>query len=460
MNIVANIYYTKYKMYEMERKGTMQNTLIEEKPSLIASFNGIDIYRIAAGKFKTSSVNFFFQDNLSRESVTKNALLPAVLRRGTRNHPAFRDLMIRFEDLYGTSFDCGVTKKGERHIIQFYLEYLSDRFLPEGSDQFGKAFDLLLEVITDPALDNGIFRQDYLKQEKDNLKKLIEARVNDKMQYSVEKCLEEMCKDEPYGIYDYGFVSDLEGIGAAELYGHYRSMLETYPLQVYLAGDIDEAGVKKVVDVLSKMKRGTVKKLERGVISRESSGTANFTERMSITQGKLSLGFRTNTSPDGADYYTLMVLNGILGGGMHSKLFQNVREKASLAYYAFSRLDKFKGLMIVSSGIEIKNRDQALEIMLRQLEEIKKGNISDYEFESTLKTIETSVTSLKDSQMQIVDFYLSQTVAGTADSFEDVIGKVKRVKREDIVAVAGRIRLDMIYFLTASEAQNQRKEDG
>ena len=119
----------------------------------------------------------------------------------------------------------------------------------------------------------------------------------------------------------------------------------------------------------------------------------------------------------------MMVYNGILGGGIHSKLFQNVREKASLAYYAFSRLEKFKGLMVISSGIEMKNKDKALEIILQQLEEIKKGNISDYEFESTMKTIETGIKSLKDSQMQIVDFYLSQAVAGTKDSFDDIIDK-------------------------------------
>lgn len=433
----------------------MQNALTGEKASRMASFNGIDVYRIAAGKFKTCSVNFFFQDNLSRENVTKNALLPAVLRRGSRNHPAFRDLMKKFEDLYGTSFDCGVTKKGERQIIQFYLEYLSDRYLPAGSDQFGNAFDALFEVITDPALDNGVFRQDYLDQEKENLKKLIESRVNDKMQYSVEKCLEEMCRNEPYGIYDYGFVSDLKNIGSTDLYSHYKMMLETFPLQVWLTGDMDEKMTKRVLDALSRMKRGTIRRLEKGITRKEPGATANVVEKMNVNQGKLSLGFRTNTAPDSPDYYALMVYNGILGGGMYSKLFQNVREKASLAYYAFSRLDKFKGLMVVSSGIEIKNRDKALEIVLQQLDEIKKGNISDYEFESTLKTIETSINSLKDNQMQIVDFYLSQTVAGTSDSFEDVAEKVKKVSRQDIAAISERIKLEMIYFLTASDTQNQ-----
>jgi predicted Zn-dependent peptidase len=433
----------------------MQNALIEEKSYKIASFNGIEVYRVPAGKFKTCSVNFFFQDNLSRENATKNALLPAVLRRGSANHPTFRELMLKFEELYGTSFDCGVTKKGERQIIQFYLEYLSDRYLPAGSDQFGSAFGILYEVITNPALENGIFRQDYLEQEKENLKKLIEGRVNDKMQYSVEKCLEEMCRQEPYGIYDYGFVSDLKDIGAGDLYRHYVDMLETYPLQVYLAGDIDEGNAGKVIDILSRMKRRTIRKLQQGITRKETGEAANMTEKMSVTQGKLSLGFRTNTPPDSPDYYALMVCNGILGGGMHSKLFQNVREKASLAYYAFSRLDKFKGLMVVSSGIEIKNKDRALEIILQQLDEIRKGNISDYEFESTIKTIETGIKSLKDSQMQIVDFYLSQTVAGTSDSFDDVAEKVKKVTKQDIADVSGRIKLDMIYFLTASGPENQ-----
>jgi len=174
----------------------------------------------------------------------------------------------------------------------------------------------------------------------------------------------------------------------------------------------------------------------------------DVTEKLNVNQGKLSLGFRTNTSPDSSDYYALVVYNGILGGGIHSKLFQNVREKASLAYYVFSRLEKFKGLMVVSSGIEIENRDKALGIILEQLEQIKAGNISDYEYETTLNVIETGIKSLKDNQISIVDFYLSQTVAGTNDDFSSFIEKIRKVKREDVIRIAEKIKLDTIYFLT------------
>jgi len=428
----------------------MQKEQIVENVRKIASTNGIDVYRIQTDKFKTNSVNFFFKDTLSRDSATKNALLPAVIRRGCKSQPTFRDIALKLEELYGASFDCGVTKKGEVHIIQFYAEFLSDRYVPGDTKQFDSVFDLLYEIVNEPVLENGIFRQDYLEVEKDNLKKLIESRVNDKMQYAVERCLEEMCKNEPYGIYDYGYVSDLPDITSNSLYEHYQNMLTNYPLEVYFAGDIDDAGIKRALDKLSKMKRGQMNHIVRGNKAAKRADVANVTEKMNVNQGKLSLGFRTNTPPDSLQYYSLMVFNGILGGGLHSKLFQNVREKASLAYYAFSRLEKFKELMVISSGIEIKNRERAVEIIMEQLDEIKKGNITDYEFNSTIKSIETGMKSLRDSQMQIVDYYLSQNVAGTKDSFDDIIEKCGKVTKEDVVEISKQIRLETIYFLTSA----------
>ena len=154
-----------------------------------------------------------------------------------------------------------------------------------------------------------------------------------------------------------------------------------------------------------------------------------------------------------------MVYNGVLGGGVHSKLFQNVREKASLAYYVYSRLERFKGLMAVSSGIELKNKDKALEIILKQLDEIKKGNISEQEMEATKKSMETDLKSLRDSQMGVVDFYLSQTVAGTDDNFNDVIEKIWKVTPEDVAKAASKTELDTVYFLTAPDAAKKTSQN-
>ncbi len=427
----------------------MTNTIVAEKAVRISSFNGIEVYRINSVKFKTSSIHFFFQDNLTRESVTLNSLLPAVMRRGSMDYPTLGDISKQLENLYGATFDCGVTKKGERHIIQFYAEFLSKRYIPDGTDSFKVSLDLLYDIITRPALENGRFREDYLEQEKDKLRILIESRVNDKMSYSVDRCLEETCKDEPYGIYDYGFVEDLPGISAEALTNHYKKALETYPMQVYLAGDISEEDTKDLLERLSGFKRGSILQLVNGFAKKQPEETRYVTEPMNVSQGKLCIGFRTNTPPDSPDYTALMVYNGVLGGGIHSKLFQNVREKASLAYYSYSRLEKFKGLMVISSGIETQNKDKALEIILRQLEAIKSREISDHELEATVKSMETGLKSLGDSQLSLVDFYLSQAVAGTYENLSDIGENIKKVTKDQISSLAKNIKLDTVYFLTS-----------
>jgi len=418
----------------------------------IDSFSGITIYNLKTEKFKTNTINIFFHDNLTRENASRNALLPAVLRRGCSRFPTFRDISLYLEELYGATFDCGVTKKGEMQIIQFYIDYVSDRYTGENSRLFEKAFDLLFEIITSPVLENGVFKNDYVEQEKDNLRKLIESRVNDKMQYSVEKCLEEMCKDEPFGIYDYGSVEELKKIDAKGLYDYYVTFLQTLPISVYITGNVEESMIDNVIKKLSNIKRGNIKETNTGEVVKEVAEVRNITETMPVNQSKLSLGFRTNISSSDEDYYALVVYNGILGGGIHSKLFQNVREKESMAYYAFSRLEKFKGLMVISSGILKENKDKAIRIIEEQLESMRRGNISEYEFDSTLKTIETGMKSLMDSQLQIVDFYLSQSIVNTNDDFNSFIEKIKKVTKDDVIRVANKIKLDTIYFLTGTEA--------
>lgn len=431
----------------------MLDAPVKEQVVKIASVNGIDVYHIKSRKFKTISTNIFFHDDLSKENAAKNALLPAVLRRGCVSHPTFQDIALYLEQLYGAVFDCGVNKKGEHHIAQFYIEHVNDKYAGQDANLFDKCFELLCEIITNPVLDNGVFKKEFVDQEKENLKQLIESRVNDKGQYAVERCFEAMCGDEPFGVYEYGAVEDLNAIDPRSLFEHYRQFVETLPMMVFITGDVEESKIQKAVDRLSALKRGAVKAVARPQTAKQVKEVKHVTDRMSVNQGKLSLGFRTNTGSDSGDYYSLLVYNTVLGGGVHSKLFQGVRERESLAYYAFSRLEKYKGLMVISSGIEIANKDRALDIILKQLEEIKAGKISEYEFNSSMNTIETGVKSLLDSQLQIVDFYLGQALSNGNDTFETLIEKVRKVTKEDVIRIADKIQLDTIYFLTAEDGK-------
>lgn len=414
----------------------------------IASVNGITLFLIQTQKFKTNSINIFFHDNLTNDNVSKNALVPAVLRRGCTKYPSIRNISLYLEELYGTSFDCGVTKKGENQIVQFYIEYISEKYINEDIDLTKKAFDFLMEIITNPVKENGHFKNEYVNQEIDKLEELIKSRVNDKMHYAIDKCLEEMCIDEPFGIYDYGSLENLKSINSKDLFNHYLKFIKTLPIYVFVSGDIKPSQLDYIKDNLFKMGRGMEKEITKSQIEVPVNKVKNVIETFDVNQGKLSLGFRTNTYPDQDEYYKLILYNSILGGGIHSKLFQNVREKEGLAYYAFSRLEKFKGLMVISSGIEIENKDKTIEIINNQIKEIAGGNISEYEYESAIKSIETGMKSLKDSQLHLVDFYLSQFITNTDDNPDTVIEKVKNVSIKDVADIASNIKLDTVYFIT------------
>lgn len=333
---------------------------VNQEPIKMYSSKGIDVYKISTDKYKTNTINIFIHDNLTADNASKNALIPAVLRRGTRTLNTSREISICLEELYGATFDCGVSKKGEQQILQYYIEYINDFYTGDNSNLFEKSFNFLLEVVTNPYLENGQFKQEYLEQEKFNIKTLIESKINDKVSYSLERCFEEMCQDEPFGIYDYGKVSDLEKISNTDLFDHYTSLLESNPISIYITGNIQDSKINNIIKKLSSLNRSKIKDIIKPQIERHIPEVRNITETLSINQGKLCLGFRTNVFPDSKEYYSLLVFNGVLGGGVHSKLFMNVREKEGLAYYVFSRLEKFKGLMLIGSGIDCDKKIRLL----------------------------------------------------------------------------------------------------
>lgn len=436
----------------------MIGTRIEEKLCKLFETKGITVYNISSDRFKTNTINIFFQDNLNKDIVALNALFPSVLRRGCKGLPTIKDINLYLEKLYGAVFDCGVVKKGERQIIHFYFEYIADKYTQDGQRNFEKAFEFLMNIIFRPELNDGSFIEQYVEQEKNNLKMLVEGRINDKIQYSTDRCYELMCEDEPFGLYEYGSIEQIDSITGDQLYDHYKKKIASLPADIFITGELNESDVAFIKEKLSHAERSSVQKLNSSIILKCVKDVRNFEEKMDVNQGKLCLGFRTHVKPTDDEYYALMVFNGLLGGGMHSKLFQNVREKAGLAYYVFAGIEKFKGLMIIASGIDINNKDTAQEIILKQLDEVRSGNISDYEYEATLKSIKTGIMSLKDSQLYVVDFNLSQLINGTHDTMESLIDKVERVTVEDIVKIANKVQLDSVYFLTSNRSVKNENE--
>ncbi|WP_434630544.1 pitrilysin family protein [Thermoanaerobacterium thermosaccharolyticum] len=406
---------------------------------------GINLYVSQMDKFKTLTINIYINNRLSNETA-KFALLPSVLKRGSQNYKTYKDITKHLEELYGATFSFSIYKKGERQIAQFRLEITDSSYIKDDITEDGVKF--ISDILLNPLVVNNGFDSKYVQQEKEKQKNLINSRINEKTKYAVDRCIEEMCKDEDFSIYELGSIDDVEKIDEANLYEYYKKVIKTLPMDIYVVGNVSVDKIKSLFDKYFKIDRTDVVYIPDTPIYKKVDQVKYVQDQLDVTQGKLTLGFRTNVKPGDDEYFPLLVLSGVLGGGPFSKLFINVREKASLAYYAQTRLERFKGLMLIMSGIEIENYQKALDIILKQVEEIKNGNISDYEFDSTIKALNTSMNSVKDSATQISDFYFSQNLSHTNYSIDDFINKINEVTKKDIVAVSKNIQLDTVYFMT------------
>jgi predicted Zn-dependent peptidase len=349
----------------------------------------------------------------------------------------------------------GVQKRGERQILRFTMDLVNEDFV--GKDGLlAQALYFLNRIITKPVLEGSMFKSDYVNQERENLKNRILAMINDKMQYSMERCIQEMCRGEKYARYVLGSIDDLASLDPEKLFDVYKDIIKTSPLDIFIVGDVDAEKVATLVNNSLDLERSQIKLIPETMIKKIGLKRREVVERMDVSQAKLNIGFRTNVSVNQDEYFPLVLYSGILGGGPHSKLFINVREKSSLAYYAFARLEKHKGLMLIGSGIDPKNYEQTLDIIMEQVEDIKHGRISDTEFTASVNAITTSLRAAKDDQGQLVDYYLGNAVTEARYTLEDFISEIQKVKPEDVVDVSRKVKVDTVYLLSPEEGDAGR----
>ena len=404
--------------------------------------NGVNLHYIHTGKFKTTTLGIYFHRPLRREEAAMNALAANVIKRGCPLFPESQKLSRRLESLYGASLVTGVRKKGDSQIIHVNFEFVNERFVPGEQSVFGSVFELAKSVV----FGQEGFSPEHTAQEKENLKQQIMAQINDKRTYAANRCKEIMCADEPYGISELGFVEDVDFTDAVNLFYHYKNAVLKSPVDIFICGDADISAAERLVRDMAVGIEAEGVYPETTVVTTVGE-VKSVTETEQINQGKLSMGFRTKVMPGGERYPALLVFNAVFGGGSSSKLFNNVREKLSLAYYANSRIDMFKGIMTVNSGIEVENFQKAYDEILLQLDEVKNGNITDDEMSAAILSTVTNIKSMTDSAPIMEDYWLGRLISGISSGFGDVTRMVQGVTKDEVIAAAQDVELDTVYFL-------------
>ena len=401
------------------------------------------LHILSDNRFKTGALSFYFSIPLADKcEITAYSLLASVLKRGSLRYPKTSDLNKRLQELYGASFEVSVGKRGDVQVLSFRFEFLSERYAKVG------IVEEMIELAKDIIFTPREFKAEYVEQEKANLEEFIASQMNDKRAYAQKRLVEIMCAGEDYALCEDGYVDELPSLPPKVLEMTHKELLKK-SLEVFVTGDVDEAAARGLLELeipeVFDIKEN-VKAVNRH-FGQESDAVT--TERQAITQSKLSMGFSTGITVKDDDFTALTVYNGVFGGGANSLLFNNVREKLSLCYYVGTRIDRFKGLMLLAAGIDNDKFDEAKREIMRQERRMRDGEFSDGELEAAKLMIINSMRSMRDSQAAMEEYEFRQVLSGIeGEKIEDVIEKLSRVSRDEVREIANKVKLETTFLLT------------
>lgn len=415
--------------------------------------DGVHFSSVTDPKFKHNRITANMVLPLNRDTVTNQAVVPFVLRKGSRACPDFTQLNRRLCELYGANLSCDVSKFGGYQVLELSIYGIDDRFALDGQSMIAACAQLLTEVLLDPNMNGGLFSEQDVELEKQQIIDTIESLINDKRAYAMSRCKSVMCEGETLAIEKYGYIEDAKRITAQSASEAYRTIMKTAQVELIFVG----CGNPKIAaDIFTKafgsQQRSPVA-VERTATRLSADQVRETTDEMDVSQSKLVMGFRTGKITSRREFGATRMMVALFGGTPNSRLFTYVREKLSLCYYCAARYDRLTGLMFVDSGVEKNNKQKAYDEILKQLDVLREGGFDDQEIEASRLIMQNSLKSVGDSLGAIEEWYLTQIMSGECYSPSDETELLEEITREDIIAAARRVTLDTVYFLTGKEAE-------
>lgn len=411
--------------------------------------SGVELSIWPTDKFKTITCKLCFHRPLD-ENATATALLPFVFQRGTTKWTTTQEIAKHMADLYGALYSSDVMKIGENLLPGVELAVVNPKYISNGKNLLESGLETLVQLACYPYMPEGQLYEDYVVQEKRAMHERISGLINNKRSYARQRFYQAMFTGENYRRFKYGTEEDLASITAQGLTAHWEEVYRTSPIYIFVVGEVDPDRVAELLQgQLPKRDSADIRRPPDTVVNTNVEEVKVVTETEDVNQAVLYLGYRWGITPSHPLYYSAVMANGILGAFPHSKLFVNVREKASLAYYASSRYDGTKGVMFLTAGISPENYQKTVDIMQEQVAALKRGDISNYELDATRKGLINWLTSVQDAAGTAIDRTLVSTVQRHTASLDEYIHKLKQVTKDDVVAAASQLKLDTIYCLTS-----------
>ena len=409
--------------------------------------DGVYFSSITDKRYKKNLISVAFSTQLSEDTATENVIVPVLLTKCNSKLPTYKAFNNKMSRLYASGIGGTAGRQYDLQTISFGAYYLDDIYALSGEKMTGIMTDILIDCLTSPVTENGVFSEKFVELEKKTVIDNIETAINDKRSYAIERAMKTICKGEPASVCSYGTVEKAKLITPDSAYKAYRRMLETMPCEIICTGCSDFEGVaEKFAAAFEKVGRHDIENTTIA-LSPVKTQTEEVTERLTVNQSKLVLGFKSHSDDDAA----LVLLQKIFGGTTSSKLFRNVREKMSLCYYCSAARNDLKGIMLVNSGVENENIEKTKEAVIDQLEEIKNGNFTNEDINFAEMAIKNDFKSVADSAGNVSNWYFDCIRKNDIVTPEEKLGRYLGVSKERIIAAAKSMVLDSVYVLAGNE---------
>ena len=414
--------------------------------------DGVEGLFVKNERFNTTSISFNFYLPLKKETVAENALLPFILTSCSEKYPSFSALNYKLNKLYGARLDASTEKYGDCQLLRMTVSVIDDRFTFDSDSLVKQASELLLGLIFSPSTQDGAFLSSDVEREKRKAIEHIKGEIAEKRIYAKNRLLSEMFKGTPYGLPKCGTVEDVEKTDGKSLYKAWENMLSSAFVRVQVVGaSLPNRFFEDIAEKFQNVKRNNITDCKFCLPAKPTDKPKTVFEKMEVKQGKLVMGFSSEMYGDDDMSLPLMVMCDIFGGGPYSRLFSNVRERMSLCYYCSASSVRYKGLLTVDSGVETANAEKAQNEILNQLEIIKKGEFTDFEFDASVKSICDSLSTYYDSQNSLDLWYALKINNQNLYSPKDIAEKIKKITREDVILAAKGVKLHTVYKLLPKE---------
>ena len=414
---------------------------------------GVNLHIRQTTQFKTVNFSIKWRSPLTAETASARTVLSNVLQHSNATYTTTAAFRSYLDDLFGTVLYFDTSKRGNEHTVLMNVETVNDQYLAN-STVLNEVLDLLHTAIFKPNFENGVFKESIVSREKQMVIQRIESIFDDKSRFAQQRLQQILRPNEPASISANGTVEEINKITPQSLVSAYESMLMNDKIDIYVVGDINEDEIVAKLKQVLPFKDRTPEEIP-AVLPQQHPKDDYVREQQDMKQGKLHIGFSTPVRFGDADFAKMQIFNGVFGGYPHAKLFMNVREKESLAYYASSSYASHYGLIFVVSGIEPKNEEKALTLIKEQLAVMRKGEISDLELEQTKAMLINQLKEALDSARGQIEIYDQYKDLPEVFSVEAWVNKWKAVTKEDVIEMAKQVQLEAVYFLCGKEQAAQ-----